>query len=369
VVTALPDYGNLKALWIVEDSGTIWGVGDGGVIESLTPGAKDSKTSPTLSEFLPMGWLQHDSGTKANLRSVCFFDDKIGWVAGASGRILKTIDGGKNWNTERSGVNSDLYSIYFLDRNVGWVVGANGTVLKSVDGGESWTRQIQTQSDGTTSVYFVNADLGFKVREDSKILRTKNGGATWEYLTLGVSEPLRAVFFVDAKTGWLAGDKGTLAATEDGGDSWNLQTFNRKTDLRFIRFVDKKAGWIVDSEHEISRTTDGGATWDPPQKEERSLGDLYFSSPSTGYIFGDDGGLLSLTVSSSLNADWIILPSTKNPPASALCAFFVDRDNGWIAGSEYWQSNTKTIQNRERHNARGTANRFVDSSGFGDRQL
>jgi hypothetical protein len=54
----------------------------------------------------------------------------VGWTD----KILKTIDGGKNWISESSITSLALKSVYFIDENNGWVVGVNGTVLKMSDG-------------------------------------------------------------------------------------------------------------------------------------------------------------------------------------------------------------------------------------------
>lgn len=63
-------------------------------------------------------------------------------VAGA-GAIVKTIDGGINWQcvhlSDRYCPN--LYSVHFIDSNTGWAVGDSGAIYKTIDGGNNWSRQ------------------------------------------------------------------------------------------------------------------------------------------------------------------------------------------------------------------------------------
>ena len=67
--------------------------------------------------------------------TVTFPDQMNGYIACASGHILKTLDGGYNWTEERSNTYYDLRSLSFLDANYGFTGGLFGTILKTTDGG------------------------------------------------------------------------------------------------------------------------------------------------------------------------------------------------------------------------------------------
>ena len=65
------------------------------------------------------------------LYSVFFLDFNLGWIAGWSGIILKTTDGGTNWIRQFSNPPSEnLHSVMFIDANNGWIVGDKGKILK-----------------------------------------------------------------------------------------------------------------------------------------------------------------------------------------------------------------------------------------------
>ena len=56
-----------------------------------------------------------------------------GWVVGFGGTILKTSNGGEQWNAVSSGTSKKLSSVFFIDSSTGWVVGDGGTILKTSD--------------------------------------------------------------------------------------------------------------------------------------------------------------------------------------------------------------------------------------------
>jgi photosystem II stability/assembly factor-like uncharacterized protein len=61
-------------------------------------------------------------------------DNTIGWAVGDNGKVLKTTNGGTDWNLYYTDPdNSKLNSVYFVDTSLGFAVGANGTILKYID--------------------------------------------------------------------------------------------------------------------------------------------------------------------------------------------------------------------------------------------
>jgi photosystem II stability/assembly factor-like uncharacterized protein len=54
------------------------------------------------------------------------------WVAGGSGNLLVSHDGGQSWEKDRAveSVPSNLYRIVFINSDKGFVLGQNGVLLK-----------------------------------------------------------------------------------------------------------------------------------------------------------------------------------------------------------------------------------------------
>ena len=70
-------------------------------------------------------WMAQTSGTSQSLSSVHFTSDTAGWAAGANATLLKTTDGGLNWNGNNTGVAAanGFNTVRFLDANTGFVGG------------------------------------------------------------------------------------------------------------------------------------------------------------------------------------------------------------------------------------------------------
>ena len=93
------------------------------------------------------GWFWQNPLPKGNFLSDIYeFDENTAIDLGEDEVILRTTDGGTNWNPQTSGTTQDLHSVHFADNNAGWAVGLEGTILKTTDGGMSWN----SKTSGTT---------------------------------------------------------------------------------------------------------------------------------------------------------------------------------------------------------------------------
>jgi len=71
--------------------------------------------------------------------------------------ILKTIDGGQNW--ESYSLNGNLNTVFFTSADTGYVAGFG--IYKTTDGGQSWNiLSLPTNSDYFNSIYFTNSQVG-----------------------------------------------------------------------------------------------------------------------------------------------------------------------------------------------------------------
>ncbi|MBE9225703.1 photosynthesis system II assembly factor Ycf48 [Phormidium sp. LEGE 05292] len=102
--------------------GRLWMLARGGQLQFTDP--KD-----------PEVWLDADYpefSTSWGLLDVAYRTPDELWVAGGSGNLLRSLDGGKTWEKDRQveDVPSNLYRIVFLSPEQGFIIGQNGTVLK-----------------------------------------------------------------------------------------------------------------------------------------------------------------------------------------------------------------------------------------------
>jgi len=166
-----------------------------------------------------------------NLYAVEFVDDKVGFVAGYSGSLFRTEDGGESWGAVYLGVNELIRHVSFVDANNGWAVGHRGSILHTADGGVTWEVQMQDAGVYLRDIAFADTNNGWVVGHDSTIWHTADGGKNWQKQSLtgfeGRDLPrLHGVVAKDAKTAILVGEFGMIAHTENGGELW-MVTYNR----------------------------------------------------------------------------------------------------------------------------------------------
>ena len=93
-------------------------------------------------------WVWQNPLPQGNtLQDFSFIDTNNGFAVGARDTILKTTDGGNNWELIAGETEDDLYSVSFTDSNIGTVVGNFGAILRTTDAGNHWTIQREGIND------------------------------------------------------------------------------------------------------------------------------------------------------------------------------------------------------------------------------
>jgi len=295
-------------IWTAGKSGTIWYVDDDSEETTSRPWPPDS-----------------------NLKSIQFLDDYTGWVVGGTGtgNLLKTVDGGSNWNQVVYPDPKALESVFFVDADHGWAVGAAGTVITTTNGGIDWFSQ--TISDKyLNDVYFLDELHGWAVGGSANqdgpatIYKTWDGGQNW-HLQADIDAPvnfdLQGVTFISTTitatttiTGWVVGEFGnirvmthTIPITEtwDFEDDWNFIASGTTSDLNSVYFTDATHGWAVGDIWSIIIycCDEGGCGWEPPNRiTPADLRAVWLSSDGEhGWTVGD-----TADIDDDGEDDWII---------------------------------------------------------------
>lgn len=252
---------------------------------------------------------------------VQFATPERGCISVEDGRLLRTADGGAEWETvalspgDTISVMSDpAYAMSFINGNSGWIIGTLGgfenpsgaVIFKTTDGGSTWSKKLLAPWKTGLFARFVNENYGWAavftdtVPNDSMnisipaLLRTTDGGETWTQ----VSDRIGIFTFVDANNGWMVSDSLSVSGepvapheilhTTDGGVTWVSQY---RSDLLIdtrIHFTDALNGWVVSGEL-ILHTTDGGANWTPVTNtgillSEDTRNFVTFLTPDIGWI-------------------------------------------------------------------------------------
>ena len=67
--------------------------------------------------------------------------NKICWIAGRSGTILRTTDGGKHWPKLSSPTTDDITAVFAAGADQAIVTTSTNKSYRTTDGGTSWTPQ------------------------------------------------------------------------------------------------------------------------------------------------------------------------------------------------------------------------------------
>ena len=79
------------------------------------------------------GWFWQNPLPQGNdLNDVYFLDSSTGFAVGYCGTIIKTMNGGEDWEVLNSGVFDDFYGVFFANYNYGMAVGTNGVIIKTI---------------------------------------------------------------------------------------------------------------------------------------------------------------------------------------------------------------------------------------------
>jgi photosystem II stability/assembly factor-like uncharacterized protein len=211
----------------------------------------------------------------------------------------------QQWIELQTGVTEDLYGVCCIDTNTVFVCGQNGVILKTEDGGENWQEKYRQSGYHWYKIKFVDSNVGFSLGRDNnykgKLLKTVDGGETW----MDMGCPFNAynylspsscdLFLVDTDTLYVASDQ--LMKSTDGGNSFSqleIEWLNSTQDL----YIEGNVGYIVwgmagdfQGTH-IAKTTDYGSSWEEFlsfDSEEEGIEKVLFHDKDHVSIFGGFG--------------------------------------------------------------------------------
>lgn len=261
----------------------------------------------------------NSSGTSFILYGMSFPPDQneIGFACGmkytwdAEGVIVKTTDGGENWQKiwPVSGRIDGLEGIWFINDLVGFAGGWNNYFIKTSDGGASWT----PVSCGQNVWYYVDvvfwdenngvAAAAMEGQSDQAVFITSDGGNSWVPATSGTQVNIQAISYADENTLFAVGTSGHVYKSIDKGHNWNVLTSLGPT-LVGVDFANSTFG-IVGGEESFYATNDGGETWiTHPTGYEFFFGCKAFEN-GTAYWAGDDNIYKTTDYGSTFEADYM----------------------------------------------------------------
>ena len=287
--------------------------------------------SLVVSQFLSLTSL--DSGVNASFRGLSVVNNSVVWVSGTGGTVLRTVDGGANWeNVSVPNMDkTDFRDVEGFDKNTAIVMGiaSPARFYKTTDRGQNWKL---VYFDEREEVFFDGMSFWNKrngiafsdpVNGRHLLIRTTDGGDTWEEIPAdGIPEKLDPEFgFAASGTGmpvkgrntvWLGmgGIKSRVFKSENGGLNWSVAETpvvhgGQSTGIYSVAFKNKKVGIAVGGDYmnqaiqnTMAHTQDGGITWHLPEKQTHQYrecvahyrGNTFFAVGPSGFDRTTDNG-------------------------------------------------------------------------------
>ncbi len=325
------DFGNPYEGWIALTDGRVMASVDGG-----------------------RNWITRTILPQATPGSLHFVDPLNGWVFCERGMIYNTADGGMSWRFASSTSVAVHTAVSVPTSTDGWIVGDFGTILRTRDAGQNWARQVSNTSATLNDVHFIDRWRGWIVGDGARLLTTRDGGRNWQSMVSGIGANLHRVVFTGPRSGWVFSQnvEDQVWRTEDGGVSWQaVKLPTHRSVPTAMTFVDERHGWIAlakafwDGQEEapavIVRTEDGGATWTPVTvqfelaEEYGFVLSMDFVSPTEGWIAGGYNTLETIGVIAHTTDGGLTWERQYNDVISLTPYYlvrFADAQHGFVSG-------------------------------------
>jgi hypothetical protein len=205
-------------------------------------------------------------------------------------------------------------------------------ILKTTNGGANWQEIISELGGEVSDLDFVSSEEGWYCVNflfDGGVFRTTDGGNSWQRLT----EPgtFSKLFFLNRDTGWvLTGER--LFRTFNGGLNW-VQNGVFDVGMKDLSFLNVDSGWVIrNSDNGIYRTTNGGQIWlreGDPFPFNSGLGEIQMLSGTKGWIPNAVRGMFAMNEQGVWGRQAI--PGNNN----YFRVSFVDSGNGYSGGVRF----------------------------------
>jgi len=150
--------------------------------------------------------------------------------------ILKRDLGFPSFTFQVSPVNAVFNTVWYTSSTRGYIGGTNGTILKTINGGIDWNQTINPATGTIGALTFVSPSKGFAVNGSGKVLTTVDAGDTWTEITGNTNlNALYDLSFPTPSIGFAVGNAGTLLKSTDAGATWKSVGPNDQSVVDVVR--------------------------------------------------------------------------------------------------------------------------------------
>ncbi len=224
-----------------------------------------------------------------NLNYIKFASKKVVYISGSYGTIMKSTDGGINWQVQNSGTTNNLYDISIIDENNVFILAQNNLLLQTTDGGKNWIQKyIPRKYSGTMKFFdYLNGYITFL--PDKILLKTSDGGETWDSTKIGNDDKLSSICYINQNEAIITqtdtSKKEYLMITSDAGKTWSRIENILEADYQKMYFINNQTG-LLSSSIGLFKTSDGGETWVLINDAVYDISYFKFFDENNGYIWG-----------------------------------------------------------------------------------
>lgn len=199
--------------------------------------------------------------TSSSFGSVALPDSNTGYLLSGN-RLIKTTDGGKNWNSKPISADKLFGLLNFIDKDNGIIIG--DTFARTTDGGDTWQISDSPPVSEATCLLMVDKETYFVSNKYGNFYMTKDGGKTWINKTISWCQNscrVGGISFATNKLGYMVAKYCRIYKTTDGGETWDIQPYQLSggPDLYAVSYVDSLHCTAVGAEA-IVHTSTGGLT-------------------------------------------------------------------------------------------------------------
>lgn len=236
-----------------------------------------------------------------NIQTLSFATSMIGFAAGYSPTMKKTIDGGVTW--EEVTIGSDIYAymiVKFHNENIGMTLYITQDyeleVRTTTDGGETWNLSTTPPQHGILKVAYGDKNTLYAVGYNQTVYKSTDGGDTWNIIQQGGTNINLSVAFRDAENGVYVGEEGDLYVTHDGGDTWSNPL---NTGYHHFYGLLYKDNYILASgtDEAVYISNDNGESFEmvPDLNGPDSMYEIVLFNDHTGLICGSGGTIIKFS--------------------------------------------------------------------------
>ncbi|WYZ38005.1 hypothetical protein EsH8_II_001511 [Colletotrichum jinshuiense] len=261
-------------------------------------------TSSIQPRNVSLSWEILPTGSQQQFRGLSPVSEKIAWVSGTGGTVLRTVDGGESWESvgpELADADAELQfrdvQAFSADKAVILSIGegTDSRIYITADGGKSWTQTFENEEPAAffNCIDFEDDGRGIAVSDpvDGKfrLIETADGGKSWSIVDPSGMVPALAGEFGFAASGtcistaegrwYLASggvDPGRVIRSPDG-HKWEASESaiagGASAGVFSVRFRDSLHGIAVGGDFNVANgsaytsswSEDGGVTWTASQ--------------------------------------------------------------------------------------------------------